>query len=108
EYKSRLLDVQQAEQKLDAVRHAPDASYSDVVSAAQRATAARANLSKLESDTLSSDANIVTARQTYREAMARTSDLRRQFEAGISSDPDWRAARAKLDTVRSTRVALVD
>ena len=94
----------QAEEQVEFARRSGK-GYKEVMAAAQRAATARAALSKFEQDALAADPDASAAKQNLIDANSHVRELVVQFEAGITADPDWRAARARLDAARNVRVA---
>ena len=99
EYKTKQIEVANAEQHLDDAR-SDRSSRVSVTTAAQRAADARAALRKLENDALGRDETVAQAKQAYLDRARETQTLRQQFQTGLTADPQWRDARARLDAPR--------
>jgi hypothetical protein len=99
EYRKKQIDLANAEQRLDDARSDASGTLS-VAAAAKRAANSRAALRKIENDALGSDEGVTQAKQAYLNCARETQTLRQQFRMGLTSDPQWRDARARLDAPR--------
>jgi hypothetical protein len=66
---------------------------------------ARSKLRKMEADHLAADDAVTAARYDAVDATGKVTALRRDFEQGLRTDGEFRAARDRLDAARDRMLA---
>ena len=116
DFKQAEADKQQAARKVEAVQAAdrqatPDVtttqpgSFSpEILRAAQQKLNAAAEVSAIAADHSQTDPAVNEAREKLETAADKLNGMKDKFDAALQSDPQWQAAKQKLDTARTRTV----
>ena len=102
EYKTQQLEVAQAEEAVEDARRKSN-DFTDVIAAANRASAARQAIGKMEADALAADFAFTATKQIYLDAAAHVVALREQFNSSLAGTAEFRAAKDKLDAATNVK-----